>query len=59
MRTTTSPYIEVRKSNIHSTGVFAAVDIPKDTNVIEYVGAKITKVQAEKIAAKELETIYQ
>ena len=41
-------YIEVRQSSIHNTGVYAKIDIPKDTKIIEYVGEKITKEESEK-----------
>lgn len=48
-------YVKVKKSNIHNKGVFAKRDIPKGTKVIEYVGRKITKPQADKIYEKSLE----
>ncbi|MFO7190172.1 MAG: SET domain-containing protein-lysine N-methyltransferase [Pseudomonadota bacterium] len=32
----------VRRSKIHGRGVFAAVDIPKGTRIIEYKGKRIT-----------------
>ncbi len=48
-------YIIVKNSNIHNKGVFAKKDIKKGTRVIEYVGKKITKKQAEDIAEKQLE----
>lgn len=41
---------KVRRSKVHGNGVFAAQDIPKGTKVIEYVGRKVTKKQAEDIA---------
>ncbi len=47
---TTSPFITVRNSTIHGRGVFAKKDIPKGTRIIEYVGEKITKAQAERRA---------
>ncbi|MCB9747864.1 MAG: SET domain-containing protein-lysine N-methyltransferase [Candidatus Omnitrophica bacterium] len=46
----TSPWIIVRKSNIHSKGVFARKDIPKGTKVIEYVGERITKAESNRRA---------
>lgn len=46
----TSPYILIKTSKIHRRGVFAKKDIPKDTQIIEYVGEKITKAEAEKRA---------
>lgn len=39
--------IEVRSSSIHCTGVFASQFIPKEKKIIEYVGEKITKKEAE------------
>lgn len=48
MKRTTSPYIIVRKSKIHGTGVFARTDIPEGTRVIEYVGDKITKAESDR-----------
>lgn len=38
---TTSPYIEVRISEIHGTGVFAVMDIPSSTKIIDYIGKRI------------------
>jgi uncharacterized protein len=52
---TNSKYIEVRNSPIHGTGVFAACDIPKGTKIIEYVGKKISKDEADEIADKQYE----
>ena len=48
MKKTTSQYITVKKSGIHSTGVFAKKDIPVDTKIIEYVGEKVTHAEADK-----------
>lgn len=50
MKPTTSEYIELRKSSIHNTGVFASKNIPKGTKIIEYVGEKITLKESEKRA---------
>ena len=50
MKPTTSPYIVAKKSRIHGTGVFAKKLIPKDARVIEYVGKKVTKTQADDIS---------
>lgn len=55
MKTTTSPYIVVKRSSIHSNGVFAKKDIPKGTKIIEYVGEKITKAESDKRADMILE----
>jgi len=42
-----SPYISVKKSTIHSTGVFAKKNIPTGARVIEYVGEKLTKAVSQ------------
>lgn len=55
MKKTKSPYIVVKKSRIHSTGVFAKKDIPKDTEILPYVGEKITKREGEKRGDREFE----
>nr|WP_240162760.1 MULTISPECIES: SET domain-containing protein-lysine N-methyltransferase [unclassified Paraburkholderia] len=36
----------VRRSPIHGKGVFALVDIPRGTRIIEYKGARITHITA-------------
>ncbi len=41
-------YIYKKTSTIHGKGIFAKIDIPKDTRIIEYVGEKITKAEAER-----------
>jgi SET domain-containing protein len=48
MKKTTSPYIAVRKSRIHGTGVFARKNIPAGTRIIEYVGDRITKRESDR-----------
>jgi len=50
MRNTTSSYIFVRRSRIHSTGIFARKNIPKGARIIEYVGKKVTKAVSDRIA---------
>lgn len=47
---TSSPYIRVRSSQIHNKGVFARKDIPAGARIIEYVGEKVTKAEAERRA---------
>ncbi|MDP2815208.1 MAG: SET domain-containing protein-lysine N-methyltransferase [Rectinemataceae bacterium] len=51
----TSPYIIVRSSRIHHKGVFARMDIPKKTKIIEYVGEKISKKESERRADEVIE----
>jgi uncharacterized protein len=41
-------YIIKKKSGVHGYGIFAKIDIPKDTRIIEYVGEKITKAEADR-----------
>lgn len=50
MEPTTSQYISVEKSDIHNNGVFAKINIPKGTKVIEYVGDKVTKKESDRRA---------
>jgi len=51
----TSPYISVKKSRIHSIGVYAKKDIAKDTRIIEYVGKRLTKAESDRRADIPLE----
>ena len=46
---------EVRKSSIHSQGVFARIDIPQGTEIIEYTGEKISKAESERRALARLD----
>jgi len=55
MRKTTSSHIVVKKSCIHSSGIFAKKNISKGTRIIEYVGEKITKSEADHRADIPLE----
>ena len=48
-------WLEERNSRIHGRGVFARKDIPTGTKIIEYVGEKITKAEAEIRADKQIE----
>jgi len=50
MKRTTSQYIIVKRSSIHSRGVFAKKNIPQGTRIIEYVGDKITKKESDRRA---------
>ncbi|HQO53561.1 MAG TPA: SET domain-containing protein-lysine N-methyltransferase [Ottowia sp.] len=40
--------IQVRRSGVHGKGVFALVDIPKGTRIIEYVGQVISWDEAQR-----------
>lgn len=50
-----NPYIFIRRSSIHSKGVFAKKDISAGTPVIEYVGEKITKAESDRRAGIPLQ----
>lgn len=39
-------YWEVRNSEIHGSGMFARLDIPAETQVIQYTGEKISKEES-------------
>ena len=45
---TQSPYVIKRRSSVHGFGIYARKDIPKGTRIIEYVGERITKKEAER-----------
>jgi uncharacterized protein len=55
---TTSPYVLKKRSSIHGYGIYARKAIPKGTLVIEYVGEKISKAEAER-RGPSLEEIAQ
>ena len=42
---------KVRKSKIHGTGVFATTNICKKTNIIEYIGEKVSKKEGDRRSA--------
>jgi SET domain-containing protein len=46
------PYILKKKSSVHGYGIFAKKLIPKGTRVIEYIGEKITKAEANRRGPK-------
>lgn len=48
-------YILKKKSNIHGSGIFAKNFIPTKTRIIEYVGEKITKAEANRRGPKLIE----
>lgn len=48
------PHLEVRGSDIHHRGVFAARDIKKGERIIEYTGRKLTAAQAERSSSDYL-----
>jgi SET domain-containing protein len=48
-------YIVKKKSGVHGFGIFAKTDIPKGARVIEYVGERITKAEADRRGPKLVE----
>jgi SET domain-containing protein len=51
---TQSPYVVKRRSSVHGFGIYARKDIPKGTRIIQYVGERITKKEAERRADEVL-----
>lgn len=47
--------IIIKNSKIHGTGIYAKKNIKKGTQIIEYVGEKLTKKQADKRFQETLE----
>ncbi len=52
-------YITIKESRIHHRGVFAKIFIKKSTLIIEYVGEKITKREAERRGDLQLQNAGQ
>ena len=46
--------ITVKQSSIHNKGVFASKDIKKDQKIIQYVGKKVPKAEADVIGEETL-----
>jgi len=51
-------WVEFRKSKIHGMGGYARKCIPKETSVIEYVGEKIDKKEAERRCEEDNRYIF-
>lgn len=47
-RTYSAPLIQLRRSGVHGYGLFARDFVPQGERVIEYVGARITKAEAQR-----------
>ena len=45
---------KVKISKIHNKGIFASKDIDKETNIIEYLGEKITKREGDRRSEKRI-----
>jgi SET domain-containing protein len=43
---TSNELYEVKPSGIHGSGIFARVDIPAETRILEYVGERISKKES-------------
>ena len=43
-----------KKSHVHGRGLFAVQNIKKGSNVIEYIGDKVTKKEGDKRADKQI-----
>ncbi|MEK6974971.1 MAG: SET domain-containing protein-lysine N-methyltransferase [Candidatus Thermoplasmatota archaeon] len=48
-------YVKVSRSKLHGRGLFAAVDLPKGTYVMEYRGERIEKKESDKRTNKQWE----
>lgn len=46
-------YITVRDSGLHGKGLFAAVAMPKGTNIVEYRGEKVSRAEGDRRADKQ------
>ena len=46
-------FVRIENSKIHGTGGFAKRDIKRGSRIIEYIGKKINKEEAEKISDKD------
>lgn len=49
--------VSLRESTIHNKGLYATVDIPKNTQIIQYVGRRLTQRQADKFAEEHGEEL--
>jgi len=46
-------FLRIKLSKIHGNGAFAIKDIKKGTRIIQYIGKKVTKAEAEEISEKD------
>ena len=46
-------FFKVRSSKIHGSGAFAKKDIKRGTRIVEYIGRRITKAEAEEVSEKD------
>tara|TARA_B110000483_G_scaffold105485_1_gene128725 strand:+ start:6516 stop:7007 length:492 start_codon:yes stop_codon:yes gene_type:complete len=45
---------QIKKSNVHGTGIVATVNIKKNTQIIEYIGEKVTKKEGDKRSSERI-----
>ncbi|MFW5704611.1 MAG: SET domain-containing protein [Nanoarchaeota archaeon] len=50
-----NPYIKLKNSKIHGKGIYAKKDIKKGTEIIEYLGKKISKEKSDEIYEEQFE----
>lgn len=50
MMITETGLVILRESSIHNKGLYAKIDIPKGTQIIQYIGRRLTQRQADKVA---------
>ena len=49
----------VKKSKVHGSGVFAQQDIKKGTNIIQYIGEKVSKKEGDRRSENRLKKIFK
>ena len=45
---------KVKNSSVHGSGVFATKNIPKNTNIIQYIGQKVTKLEGDRRSSRRI-----
>ena len=45
---------KVKKSKVHGSGIFATIDIKKNTRIIQYVGEKVLRSEGDKRSSKRI-----
>ena len=50
-----NPWVKRFRSPIHNNGLFAAKTIPEGTQIIEYVGERITKIESYRRAVERID----
>lgn len=53
MTTTLPTWHTVQRSDLHGTGIFAACDIPAETVIFEYFGARISQEEADEMPSAD------